>query len=295
MLCSGVRSLNRIAANLSTKATTRSCRRVMTTQSHYEAHSASTYESAYFYSPGAYTDYLTKLVVSRLGLRADTKRRVLDIGGGTGNFTNMMVENSPDVEAIVVDPFLEGGEESAAGSSVKFVHAPAEMLGQSKTDEMWWRQDYQQVLMKEVIHHLDAKDRVAVFTGIHKDLPKTSSSTDPNILIITRPQIEIDYPLWKEAKQVWAKNQPSQTELESELGEAGFSRVTNSIEAYPCEIEFERWMTMVKGRFWSTFSNFTDEELDAACERMRIDEAKRISDKGVIQFEDRLVFISAYK
>jgi len=275
------------------------------TQSHYEAHSATTYESAYFYSPGAYTDYLTKLVVSRLGLEATTKRRVLDIGGGTGNFTKMMVENSPSVEAIVVDPFLEGEDNAtSAVGSVKFVQAPAEMLGEPRTDGMWWRQDYHQVLMKEVIHHLNAKDRVAVFRGIHQDISSSSSSSssasssmsdDPNILIITRPHLEIDYPLWKEAKQVWAENQPSLTELQSELEGAGFSRVTSSIEAYPCEIDFERWMSMVKGRFWSTFSNFTDEELEEACERMRIDEAERINEDGVIHFEDRLVFISAYK
>jgi hypothetical protein len=212
----------------------------------------------------------------------------------------MMVADAPShVEAIVVDPFLEGTEQAAAGS-VTFVQAPAELLGATKTNDMWWRDDYHQVLMKEVIHHVAAEDRVAVFRGIHMDVSTQSNNNNddadhPNILIITRPQIEIDYPLWKEAKQVWAKNQPSQTELESELKEAGFSTVSSTIEPYPCEIDFERWMSMVKGRFWSTFSNFTDEELEEACERMRVDEAERINDKGVIHFEDRLVFISAYK
>jgi SAM-dependent methyltransferase len=263
----------------------------MTTQSHYEGHSASSYESAYFYSAGAYTDYLAKLVANRLGLEATTKRRIVDIGGGTGNFTKMIVQNSPEVEAIVVDPyFLEGTESST--DSLKFVKAPAEILAQS-SDNVWWRQDYHQVLLKEVIHHVKASDRGAVFSGIFQDLPDKPSS-DPGLLIVTRPHADIDYPLWNEAKQVWAENQPSLTELQSELEQAGFSHISNTIEAYPCEIDFERWLGMVKGRFWSTFSNFTDEELEEACKRMRADEEHRIDEKGVIHFEDRLLLISAY-
>lgn len=267
------------------------------TQSHYQAHTVSSYESAYFYSAGAYTDYLAKLVVRRLGLEPTTCRRILDIGGGTGNFTKMVVRNSPEVEAIVVDPFLEGHEEgtdeSSSTASVKFVKASAEILAEPP-DNTWWRQDYHQVLMKEVIHHIDASDRLNVFSGIFRDLPE-KPSPDPGILIITRPHADIDYPLWEEARQVWAANQPSQGELQADLEQAGFSFVSSTIEGYPCEIEFERWTSMVKNRFWSTFSNFSDDELEQACEQMRVDEADRIDEDGTIHFEDRLLVISAYK
>lgn len=266
------------------------------TQSHYQGHTASSYESAYFYSAGDYTDYLTKMVVKRLGLEPTTCRRLLDIGGGTGNFTRMVVRNSREVEAIVVDPFLTGHEEDNAttnAASVKFVKAPAESLAEPG-DNVWWRQDYHQVLMKEVIHHIDASDRVGMFAGIFRDLPD-KTSTDPGILIITRPHADIDYPLWEEARQVWSANQPSQVELHADLEEAGFSFMSSTIEGYPCEIEFERWISMVKNRFWSTFSNFSDDELEGACERMRLDEAHRIDEQGMIHFEDRLLVISAYK
>jgi SAM-dependent methyltransferase len=270
-------------------------RRTMTTQMHYEGHSASSYESAYFYSAGDYTDYLSKMVVKRLGLEPTTCRRILDIGGGTGNFTRMIVKNSPEVEAIVIDPFLEGQEESTESStaSIKFVKAPAESLSE-QGDKVWWRHDYHQVLLKEVIHHIHASDRVNVFAGIYRDLPQRPSA-DPGILIITRPQTDIDYPLWEEARQVWAENQPSLKELRSELEQAGFTQISNTIEGYPCEIEFERWISMIKNRFWSTFSNFTDDELEEACQRMRVDEAYRIDDNGKISFEDRLLVIAAYQ
>jgi hypothetical protein len=210
----------------------------------------------------------------------------------------MILEESPLVEAIVVDPYLESSHESdntTLQGNVKFVKAPAEDLGKNKTRDMWWRQEYHQVLFKEVVHHLDAKDRAAIFQGIHRDTSTADPFSDPSILIITRPQVDIDYPLWKEARKVWAENQPSLQEFQSELKGAGFTRVSATIKAYPCEIELEKWLQMVKGRFWSTFSNFTDYELEQACQNLRFDEAKRIDDQGVIHFEDRLLFISAFR
>lgn len=259
----------------------------LSTQVHYEAHSSESYESAYFYSHGAYTEHLRRIVVKKLGLEAETKRRLLDIGGGTGNFTESIVEKSPEVEAVVVDPFLEMEQDT---KQVKFAKAPAEAFARPSGE--WWRKDYHQVLMKEVVHHLN--NRAPIFRGILEDLPDKPSA-DPNILIITRPQVDIDYPLWDEAREVWAENQPSYDDIESELKEAGFSQVTYCIEPYPCEIDMDRWLDMVRGRFWSTFSNFSDEELDEACERMLRDEKERIDSDGIIHFEDRLLFISAYK
>ena len=48
-------------------------------QAHYEAHSGTSYESAYFYSPGDYIDNLVKRVTERLGL-GNEHRRILDVG-----------------------------------------------------------------------------------------------------------------------------------------------------------------------------------------------------------------------
>jgi hypothetical protein len=48
---------------------------------------------------------------------------------------------------------------------------------------------------------------------------------------------------------------------------------------------------MVRNRFWSTFSNFTDEELEAGC--ATIAEEARVDGDGRVHFEERLVFISA--
>lgn len=233
-------------------------------------------------------------------LSASSKRRLLDIGGGTGNFTRMLLEGcQKNVEAIVVDPFLEeGSTETGNKDTVQFVKAGAESF--ANPEDCWWKKDYHQVLMKEVVHHLDSSDREPIFRGIRKglvDLEPSSSSTAaplPALLVITRPQRNIDYPLWSEAREVWAANQPSLDDFKSELVGAGFKRVEHTIEAYPCDVELDRWLGMVRARFWSTFSNFSDKELEEACQRIKRDEAHRVDKSGRIHFEDRLLFISAY-
>lgn len=265
----------------------------MNSQSHYEAHTADSYESAFFYEQGAYTKYLCDLVAKRLGLTKDSTGTLVDIGGGTGNFTRMLVDQAPKMKAIVVDPFLAESTTSSANDSIQFVKASAEAY-MEEPDSSPWRQGYRQVLMKEVVHHLDAKDRVAIFKGMAQGVEKEKQSNVPSLLIITRPQKDIDYPLWKEAREIWANNQPSAEEFTKDLIQAGFNNVESTIEAYPCDISFQRWQAMVQKRFWSTFANFTDDELKAACQTMERDEAHRIDDQGIIRFEDRLVFLHAF-
>lgn len=271
--------------------------RAMTSKSHYEAHTSESYESAFFYEEGAYTQYLCDLVVERLRLKDQKSGTLVDIGGGTGNFTRMLVaaSDSSDLQAIVVDPFLS---ESSGSDGLQFFRASAEeyMKQEISNSDKAWRQGYSQVLMKEVIHHVAAADRVAIFRGMLEGARTVSSNTlkIPSILIITRPQREIDYPLWDEAREIWAKNQPHVDELIKDLLTAGFARVDYTVESYPCEIALERWQTMVKQRFWSTFATFSDSELVEACNTIEESEIGRIDANGVLRFEDRLVFIKAY-
>ena len=269
-------------------------------QTHYEKHSAQSYESAYFYEPGAYMKHLSDLVRKRLQLEegtARTERRLLDIGGGTGNFTRMILKDV-SATAVVVDPFLDHNDETSRldGSAVvSFVKAPAESFKESTDNEKviaWWRSDYHQILLKEVVHHFKTEDRVDIFRGMRQGLVGTPGLT--SLLIITRPHTDIDYPLWDEAREVWAQNQPRLEDLIEELKQAGFSNIAHSLDAYPCNIELARWQAMVKARFWSTFSNFSDEQLEAACGIIEENEEGRIVE-GRISFDDRLLFISADK
>ena len=290
-------------------------------QAHYEAHSAESYEQAFFYEPGVYTERLCSLVRARLQLTVNNavvvdadplppprrRRRLLDIGGGTGNFTRMLIKDTK-LSAIVVDPFLEQsqcGETDTSGENVLFVAEPAEAFMETMFNEdganndeskNWWKRNYDYVLMKEVAHHFADQDRTAIFRGMWQGLRSTSDKNGgpPSLLLITRPQHDIDYPLWDQARQVWADNQPSLETLVEQLRDAGFQDIQHTIEAYPCVVGLERWQAMVKARFWSTFSHFSDEQLLEACDKIAQNEQHRIKD-GVIEFEDRLLFVSAKK
>lgn len=299
------------------------------TKSHYETHSAASYDSAFFYEVGPYMKHLRDLCDQRLQLHvrnwnrtpttitgtvadtttttstidsSDTQTRiVLDIGGGTGTFTRTLIANDDDdtnsrtnIEAIVMDPYLEFNStvhDTPSQNNLSFIKAPAEaFIVQSTTEKESTStivlaassppqesfsdilpHQYHQVLMKEVIHHFATIDRPAIFHGLyhHGLIPTNVTSTDtnttttttaaapiiPSILIITRPQYDIDYPLWEEARTVWAQNQPSLDVLIQELETVGFVHVTHTIESYPCSIPLSRWTSMIRNRFWSTFTD----------------------------------------
>ena len=260
--------------------------------------------------------YLVDLVSKRLYLNTTTsdtnqrrrildtnqRRRILDIGGGTGNFAKELVSNSQhtnNLHITVVEPFLEetnSNDYFTVSDRVSFVKAPAqEFLAPPNVGDAWRKTKFQQILIKETIHHLDEKDRVGIFRGMYNELEPfgDKAGTVPSLLIITRPQIYIDYPLWDAARSVWKRNQPSADEIVKELQLAGFVDVHCTIERYDSQIEFTKWCLMVKNRFWSTFANFTDEELEDGCKKLA--EERPPDENGVIHFEARLVFISARK
>ena len=283
-----------------------------TTSGHYESHTADSYESAYFYSAGEYTDYLRDAVNEALHLPASSStptnnsnasRRLIDIGGGTGNFTRMILEGAPNIEGVVIDPFLEAGStatesDSTVEDNILFVKASAEDFAAtesatSKGGGEWWKSGYHHILMKEVVHHLPYDSRSDIFRGLRSGLADVDGG--PSLLIVTRPQVDIDYPLWPAAREVWAANQPSASDIEADLKVAGFQDIESKMQTYPASIKLDRWLDMVRSRFWSTFSKFTDEELKEACNLIRDEATKssKIDDDGVVRFEDRLLFITA--
>jgi len=271
---------------------------------HYEAHSTESYESAFFYSPGEYMKFLQKLVREKLHISETEPRRLMDVGGGTGNFTKLIIDGTK-MDAVSVDPFLtveDHADDDVAKRSKRqlhFVKAPAEDFMKDFKDvsaRPWWMRDYHQLLFKEIIHHVAKADRVKVLRGCREGLVAMGakegggSSVAPAILIMTRPQRAIDYPMWPEALEVWAKNQPGVDDLADDLRQAGFRNVQYAMVPYRCSCPLSQWLEMVKNRFWSTFIEFTDEQLAAGCEVIA---RERPADAdGKIFFEDRMLYIT---
>lgn len=272
-----------------------------TIANHYTAHSTESYEAAFFLSSGDYCNYLNQLTSAHLHLHATPSSsplepaaesmRVLDLGGGTGKFARDLVEIHDHLHVVVVEPFLEHTAVSNNHNErISFVKAPAESFIDATPSAAAWTFGYDRLLLKEMIHHLAPSDRVAILTGLHQALRPDPTS---RLLVTTRPQVEMDYPMWPAARAVWENNQPTAESLCRDIQAAGFHHVRCSLQVYPVAIPLDIWRTMIVSRFWSTFYSFTDDELRAGCDQIEADYQDRIDDNGLIHFEDRLIFISA--
>ena len=148
--------------------------------------------------------------------------------------------------------------------------------------------EFSHILIKEVVHHFT--DRLHVFQGLHRRLTLSSNvSETPTLVIVTRPK-HPSYPLFAAAKDLFAEHQPSEEEIVADLRQAGFARVTVQYPSFPLPIPRQRWLDMLRGRFWSTLSHFDD----AALERGIAEVAHATADTPVIVFDDSLVLITAH-
>jgi len=270
-------------------------------QDHYTSHSVASYEKSIFYSQPDYVNFVRDEVWQIFGITADAEQQaekkltLLDVGGGTGTFTKkLMGENA--CKGIVLEPFLPENTDCMKGGKLTFVKDGVEVFLDREGDA--WRKEFNLVLVKEAVHHFDPKQRKDVFEGIRTDLVENCCSpAKPNFLIITRPQYDFDYPLWEEARRVWAANQPPAEEIADDLVQAGFCDVECKTVIYPCNIFLKSWLDMIKSRTWSTFSHFSDKELNIACDQIRDGFRKNVDGVSVvperIRFEDRLIFITA--
>jgi len=241
------------------------------------------YEQAPFYAPGPYEAWLSKVVGTQMGL--DATHALADVGGGSGDFATKLKEKFGARWLSIVEPsaeMLAGAEANALVDSASC--ADAVEWAAAETAPSSDPATFDRILFKEVIHHIDAVERPDLFRALREK----RLCDDGRLLIVTRPQRAIDYPMWPAAYEVWAQNQPSEEELAAELKEAGFGAVHVNMHRYPHEVGVEEWCRLVRGRFWSTFSEFTDEELEVGCAHIRA--AGRA---GVLHFEDRLLLIDA--
>ncbi|MBL4848921.1 MAG: hypothetical protein JKY65_25645 [Planctomycetes bacterium] len=240
---------------------------------HYAA-VAARYEQSAFYDPASsYNRWLIPHVVAALGL--EPASRFADLGGGTGAFTAALSEAAGlTTLPSVVEPSPLREQATARGlpgldeDAATFAGSPGVA-------------DWDALLLKEVVHHLSLGAFPEICLGLARRL-----SAHGRLVTITRP-VEPDYPLFSAAKIVWRMNQPPASRYVSALEAAGLE-VEEQEHAFRFEIPREEWFTLVRNRFWSTFSAFSDEQLEAGIRELE----ERYKDP-ILSFEDRLVFLVA--
>ena len=170
-----------------------------TLSGHYEQPSfAERYEAAFFYSSRAYVEHILQHIREILAL-PDEEARIVDIGGGTGNFTNQLAQIACTRHKVLcVDNFEEMLRKAQQFETLECKLIDALGFASLPPEEI----RYSHILLKEVIHHIASTDYSALFGGIHRQLLPHGL-----VLIITRPQ-EVDYPLFTRARKIWREHQP---------------------------------------------------------------------------------------
>mgnify|MGYP003655807984 CR=1 FL=1 len=234
------------------------------------------YEEGSFYDPAsAYNRWLVPRVAEALGLTPSA--RFADLGGGTGGFTAALAEAAGlELPPCVVEP--SPLREQAEARGLRISAQDAASFAKTSQPDAW-----DAVLLKEVVHHLPLGEFPELSAGLERSL-----APGGRVVIVTRPVVP-DYPLFGAARVVWRIGQPPAERYATPLREAGLE-VTLSDHAFPFEIAKEDWFALIRRRFWSTFSHFSDDQLEVG-----ISELDAAHPEATLHFEERLTFVQGHK
>ena len=152
---------------------------------------------------------------------------------------------------------------------------------------------YDKMLIKEVIHHLADENVPKFFEAARSQVPLETGA----ILTVTRLPTAEHYPFFPLAWKVWMANSGTPyLEYAQIMRDAGFS-VSTEVLDYEVVIGKEQWFTMIRNRFWSTFADMSDGEIEEGLAHLEGKLAEGAfgynSSDGNLHFSDRLVFILA--
>ena len=241
------------------------------TRDHYERLAAS-YDENWAAHSGAFNQWMSERILERLDLRADD--RVVDLGCGTGIFSNALTAQAREV--VCVDPSLRMLAElpTTSGALVP-VHASAEQVASRAVRLPYDTVDA--ILIKEALHHV--RHRETVLAGLASLL-----APGGRMLVVTLPTV-ISYPLFRRALEVFTEHQPDPADIAAAMQGAGLA-VTVTYDTYRRRFAKDRYMAMVRDRHMSLLSKFDDAELENG-----ISEIEREHPEQVLEFDDRFAFV----
>ena len=200
---------------------------------------------------------------------------VADIGCGTGLYSRGLAAAASSV--ICADPSQAMLDQLPSDPALIPVRASAQDIAERRIALPGERLDA--IVVKEALHHVPAGDRQAVLNGLAELLPPGG-----RIVIVMLPA-RIGYPLFTAALERFESLQPDPAEIAAMLSSAGLETGV-TWDSYRLTVEKDRYLTMVRNRYMSLLSTFTDAELERGITEIQ---ERHPSDR--LEFADRFAFI----
>lgn len=248
-----------------------------TNKTHYQE-VATNYANFWFYENDTpYQKWQLEKVNKKLTLQSTDK--LCDIGGGPGNFAARLHKLAQlSTKVLIVEPNKAFVDQAALVNNVVALSGDAVTFASEQDGEL-----FDKILLKEVVHHLPTNEElITIFRGLKKRL-------NPNgqLLIMTRPQSAAHFPFFKAALQGWSKQQLPASFYVEKIQKAGFAKVTTTIEGFPICMPRGIWYELLRQRFWSHLTPFSDAEIEEGIQEIE----GQFPEGGDFKFEDQFVFI----
>ncbi len=239
------------------------------TREHYDRLAAS-YDENWAYS-AAFVEWMTGCILRRL--QVSDGDVAADIGCGTGLYARGLAEHAQTV--ICVDASQAMLDQIPASERLIPVNAAVEDVSAGRVALPHAR--YDAMLLKEVLHHVG--DPASVIAGLARMLKPGG-----RLLVVMLPT-RISYPLFAAALKRFTEGQPDPARMAESMRAAGL-RAELTYESYPLTFPTERYLGMVRNRYMSLLSQFSDEQLEAG-----VGEIRRANPKAEISFTDTFAFV----
>lgn len=232
------------------------------------------YDSLWTYSE-EFISYISEQIISILELKENDV--LVDCGCGTGIYTKAILEKM-NLKHKVICTDLSEGMLSSLMKEQRVVTIPADAIAFSAMD-----MTYDKVFIKEMIHHIEIGKEI-LYKNIYNHL------TDNGIFTILLLPPTIEYPLFQKAIQYYEEHQPHYSEIAVGMGKCGFKTNISQIH-YPLNIKKEKYFNMVRQRYMSLLSVFSDEEIESGISELE-EKYKNIES---LKFNDNFIVVTGRK
>lgn len=243
-------------------------------QGHYEELAAE-YDEHWIYGP-EYVPWMSGRIAEVL--RLTPTDRIADIGSGTGLFAKEVAgQVQPRQPILCVDPSAAMLRQLGAPPppALAPIVASAEDIAEGRAELPYEQLDA--MWLKESVHHV--ADQARTLRGLAERLAPAG-----RLLVVMLPAA-IEYPLFKAALDRFEELQPDPALIESHLRVAGLEADLTYVE-HELRIDRDRYFGMVRARYMSLLSTFSDSEIDKGIEEMRA-----AHPEPVLVFPDRFAFV----